>query len=59
MPRNMSKTKALQEVINPFMSKIYNQGTQDLVGARDQQKNQSFPTRADASSTAASVEEIN
>ena len=56
-----SKTKALQEVINPFMSKIYNQGTP---GATDgapmgSAEEPEFPEPgADASSTAASVEEV-
>ena len=47
------KTKALQEVINPFMSKIYDQ---QPPGAPEEG---GFPEPgADASSTAASVEEV-
>ena len=56
-----SKTKALQEVINPFMSKIYDQGAPGApegfpMGTPEESE---FPEPgADASSTPASVEEV-
>jgi L1 cell adhesion molecule like protein len=56
-----SKTKALQEVINPFMSKIYDQGAPGATDGTpmDTEGGSEFPEPgAGASSTEASVEEV-
>ena len=57
----LETTKALQEVINPFMSKIYDQqapGAPDWFPMGTPEEGGFPEPGADASSTAASVEEV-